>query len=80
MEKVEAKHPQIGMFVIVLPLYANDGVFFTYTMERMQQFMGILERFCKDSGLMVNVSKTKMMAVRTKQSKTPPNVFYTSNL
>lgn len=74
MEEEEAKHPQIGMFVILLLLYADDVVFFTYTVERMQQFMGILERFCEDSGLTVNVSKTKMMVVRTKQPKTPPKV------
>ena len=61
MEEGGAKHPQIGTFVIVLLLYADDVVFFTYTVERMQEFMGILECFCKDSGLTVNVPKTKMM-------------------
>ena len=64
------------MFVILLLLYADDVVFFTNTVEWMQQFIEILELFCQDSGLTVNVSKTKMMVVRTKQPKTPPKVFY----
>lgn len=42
----------------------------------MQKFMKILEEFCQDNGLTVNVSKTKLMAVCTKQLKTPPNVHY----
>ena len=33
MEEEEAKHPQIGMFVILLLLYADDVVFFTNTVE-----------------------------------------------
>ena len=68
------------MFVTMLLLYANEVIFFTYTKECMQQFMGILEHFCEDSGLTINVSKKKMMVVRTKQSKTPPNVFYVGQL
>ena len=42
----------------------------------MQQFMEVLERFCQDSGLTMNVSKTKLMAMHTKQLKTPPKVHY----
>lgn len=68
--------PHIGMYVILLLLYADDVVFFTHTEERMQKFMEILEKFCQDSGLTVNVSKTKLMAVRTKQLKIPPKVHY----
>ena len=76
VQEEEIARPRIGMYVILLLLYADDVVFFTHTHERMQHFMEILDNFCQESGLMVNVSKTKLMAVRTHQPKHMLNVSY----
>ena len=51
----ETAHPRIGMYVIKLLLYADDKVYFAHTQERMQQSMEILDRFCQESGLTINV-------------------------
>ena len=73
MQEEGCNDPHIGIYVILLLLYADDVVFFT-------QSMGILGKFCQDSGLMVNVSKTKLMVVRTKPLKDPPKVHYAGQL
>ena len=73
-------HHRIDMYVILLLLYVNDVVFFTRTKKCMQQLMEVLERFCQASGLTMNVSKTKLMVVRTKQLKTPPKAHYAGQL
>ena len=75
-QEEETAHPRIGMYVILLLLYADNMVFFTHTQERMQHFVEILDSFCQESALTVNVSKTKLMAVRTHQPKHMFNVSY----
>ena len=53
--------------VILLLLYVDDVVLFSYDIDSMQHLLGVLEEFCHSSGLVVNVEKTKMMAVQTNQ-------------
>ena len=45
-------------FILML-LYANDVVLFSYDVDSMQHLLGVLEEFCHSSGLVVNVEKTK---------------------
>ena len=45
-QEAETAHPRIGIYVILLLLYADGVVFFTHTQERMQHFMEILDSFC----------------------------------
>ena len=40
-QEEEIAHPRIGMYVVLLLLYADDVVFFTHAQERMQHFMEI---------------------------------------
>lgn len=42
--------PHIGMYVILLLLYADDVVFFTHTEERMQSSWRFLKKFVKTVG------------------------------
>ena len=45
--------------VILLLLYANDVVVFSYDVDSMQHLLGVLEEFCHSSGLAVNIEKNK---------------------
>ena len=73
-EKLDA--PKLMHQVILLLLYADDVVLFSYDIESMQRLLGVLETFCESSGLTVNVEKTKMMVVRTKQPQQYPTLMY----
>ena len=49
--------------LIFILLYADD-VLFSYTLDDMQRILDLLETFCQISELIVNVGKTKMMAIK----------------
>lgn len=68
--------PQICGYTILLLLYADDVVFFSYTAENMQRMMHILQKFCLESGLTVNVNKTKIMVIQTIQPANIPSIIY----
>ena len=53
--------------VILLLLYVDDLVLFSYDVDNMQNLLGVFEEFCHSSGLAINVEKTKMMVVQTIQ-------------
>ena len=62
--------------VILLLLYADDVVIFSYDVDGMQRLLGALEAFCQSSGLTINVDKTKMMVVQTIQPHQYPMLTY----
>jgi hypothetical protein len=68
--------PKLMHQFILLLLYADDVVLFSYEIESMQRLLGVLETFCECSGLTVNVEKTKMMVVRTIQPQQYPTLIY----
>ena len=68
--------PKLMQNVIVLLLYADDVVLFSYDVDSMQHLLGVLEEFCHSSGLAVNVEKTKMMVVQTIQPHHYPMLTY----
>ena len=55
--------PQIGLFVVLVLLYGDDVALLAYTIEGLQKLLELLHAFCRKSGLVVNVSKTKFMIV-----------------
>ena len=59
------KEISIGNVVIMLLLYADDVVFFANTLEDAQKLMKALEIFCMHTKLSVNISKTKIMLVKS---------------
>ena len=72
----ELNAPKLMQNVIVLLLYADDVVLFSYDVDSMQHLLGVLEEFCHSSGLAVNVEKTKMMVVQTIQPHHYPMLTY----
>ena len=73
-EKLDA--PKLMHQVILLLLYADDVLLFSYDIESMQRVLGVLETFCESSGLTIKVEKTKLMVVRTKQPHQYPTLMY----
>ena len=55
--------PKLMHQVILVLLYADYVLIFSYDVDGMQSFLGSLEAFCQSSELTVNVDKTKMMVV-----------------
>ena len=53
--------------VILLILYADNVVIFSYDVDGMQHLLGTLGAFSQSSRLTINVDKTKMMVVWTIQ-------------
>ena len=49
--------------VILLILYADNVVIFSYHVDGMQHLLGTLGAFSQSSRLTINVDKTKMMVV-----------------
>ena len=68
--------PKLMQNVIVLLLYADDVVLFSYDVDSMQHLLGVLDDFFHSSGLVVNVEKTKMMVVQTIQPHHYPMLTY----
>ena len=68
--------PKLMQHVILLLLYADDVVLFSYDVDSMQHLLGVLEEFCHSSGLAVNVEITKMMVVQTVQTHHYPMLTY----
>ena len=50
--------------VILLLLYVNEVVIFSYNVDGTQRLLGALEACCQSSGLTINVDKTKIIVVR----------------
>ena len=61
------KEVSIGNVVIMLLLYADDVVFFANTLGDAQKLMKALEIFCMHTKLSVNISKTKIMLVKSQK-------------
>ena len=59
--------PKLMQVNILLLVYTDDVVLFSYDVDGMQHFLGVLAEFCHNSGLVVNVEKTKTV-VQTIQS------------
>ena len=49
--------PNLMQHVILLLLYEDDVIFFSYDVNSMQHLLGVLEEFCHSSGLAVNVGR-----------------------
>ena len=54
----------IGMFKLLLLLYADDIVLFGNTSEELQKSLDVLKEYCDRWRLTVNTSKTKILFFR----------------
>ncbi|MCO5586193.1 hypothetical protein L7F22_040132 [Adiantum nelumboides] len=71
MQQEGIEEVMIGNVVIMLLLYVDDVVLLAHSLEDAQKLMIALENFCLHSGLIVNVSKKKVMLVKTLDKEKP---------
>ena len=64
----------MGTLVAIL-LFADDIAMFAYSAKGLQAQLSILQQFCKDRGLDVNVSKTKIVVFEARKTDAP-SFFY----
>ncbi|CAM6082417.1 unnamed protein product [Calypogeia fissa] len=58
---------QLGTLAIQLLMFADDVVLLAHTQSGLQQHLIALEHFCKQSGMQVNMKKTKCLTIGTRQ-------------
>ena len=74
----ETDCPCLAELLIAMLLFAADIALFSYTTKGLQRQLDILQAFCSDRGLKVNVQKTKpehglkTMVFEHQKSQTPP--------
>lgn len=59
----------LGVYVVKLLLYANDIILIASFVQGLQAHLAALEHFCKDFGMQVNISMTKIMVFSKKKKK-----------
>ena len=57
----EIEGPTIGMYTLLILLYADDVIMMSHTCASMNKMLELLKAFWDRSGMTVNVTKTKMM-------------------
>ena len=58
---------RLGEFLINLVLYVDDPVLIAKSAHRLQMQLYALEHFCREVGMQVNTSKTKIMISSNKR-------------
>lgn len=58
---------QLGALAIQLLIFADDVVLLAHTPSDLQQHLLALEHFCKQTGMQVNMKKTKCLAIGSRQ-------------
>ncbi|CAM6094565.1 unnamed protein product [Calypogeia fissa] len=67
LEEMGGAGSQLGALAIQLLIFADDVVLLAHTPADLQQHLLALEHFCKQTGMQVNMKKTKCLAIGTKQ-------------
>jgi Reverse transcriptase (RNA-dependent DNA polymerase) len=67
LEEMGGAGSQLGTLAILLLIFADDVVLLAHTQSDLQQHLLALEKFCKQSGMQVNMKKTKCLMLGTKQ-------------
>ena len=55
----EIDGPTVGMYTLLVLLYADDVILMSHTCEGMNKLLTLLKAFCDKSSMTVNVTKTK---------------------
>ena len=71
----EIDFPRLAELLIAILLFADDIALFSYTTKGLQRQLDILQAFCSDKGLKVNVLKTKTMVFEHQKLQTPPFTY-----
>lgn len=73
----EPDGPAIGMLTLLLLIYADDVALFAHDIVSLQKLVDAMHTFCENTGLSINVNKTKFMLVRTqKRQEIQPTLMY----
>ena len=67
--------PSLLETLIPLLLFADDLAIFSYSPSGLQAQLRILEQFCRDRGLVVNVAKTKVIVFQHRKTACPAFYF-----
>jgi hypothetical protein len=60
--------PMLGQLAVCLLLYADDLALMSHTPARLQKQLDVLQAFCYERQLTVNVKKTKVVVFETRKS------------
>ena len=72
----EVDMPKVGTITLLLLIYADDVVFFSHHANTLQKMINVVSDFCRTSGLAVNVTKTKVMVIKTHHKGNQPVIMY----
>ena len=72
----EVDMPKIGTITLLLLIYADDVVLFSHHASTLLKMINVVSDFCKTSGLAVNVTKTKVMVIKTHHTRNQPIIMY----
>ena len=67
LEEMGGAGSQLGALAIQLLIFADDVVLLAHSQSDLQKHLLALEHFCKQSGMQVNMKKTKCLVLGTKQ-------------
>ena len=70
----------MGKFVIRLLLYANDLIFISKFTLGLQEHLLSLEHFCRNVGMQVNISKTKVVVFYNKIKHNQHKFYFEGNI
>ena len=71
----ETDCPRLAEPLIAILLFADDIALFSYSSKGLQRQLDILQAFCAERGLKVDVQKTKTMVFEHQKSQTPPFTY-----
>ena len=63
--------PTLGLMTVAILLFADDIALFSYSPQGLQAQLDILQAFCRQRGLTVNIAKTKVLVFEHKRSNSP---------
>ena len=61
--------------IVAILLFADDIALFSYSPEGLQTQLDILQTFCDERGLKVNVAKTKVVVFEKHRSESPTFIY-----
>ena len=74
--KENAEFPILGHFVLALQIYADDVVLMAHAISSLQKSLDAIHAFCEETGLSVNVSKTKIMQIGVSKTENRQILMY----
>ncbi|MCO5593426.1 hypothetical protein L7F22_047440 [Adiantum nelumboides] len=74
--KENDRYPTLGYIVLALLIYADDVVLFAHTISSLQKSLDVIHVFCVETGLSVNVDKTKIMQIGASKTENQQMLMY----